>query len=255
MAKTNNSVSTDSFLGRKFQRVGKDVVVEVVIEDEKTKTVIIEFPEGKTMNISRSTLRDKRLWQPYEGDMPEAKEPEVETYIPGTPTEDSQVRDLKKEAKEEAARKRAEERAAKKAEKEAEKAAKKAEKKEVVILRPDTFIEDFTKLAEKHGCTIGYNPKVPNHYTFMYKNACVGRVYTGKNSTTLNMRAGVAELLPYEHTIVKNHMLAGVIKDKYTDKCLTIIEDIIVTGIEYALENDIKFKKKPKKNNEENGGN
>lgn len=236
---TINTSDNNSYIGRKFQRVGKPVFVTVEDYNDKTRTVLITFPDGKTMNLAISTLKDKRLWEPYEGDMPEAEEPEMERYIPGTPEDEPTIlrKPIKKDHKPLGR--------PKKPESEKKKPAKKEPKPDMC---PTEFIDLVTKLAKDKGCTIAHSENTPKFYGVIYGKTCILRIYKGKRDLTLNMKTSVAEELPYESHNIKGHMLSGVIKCQYTDNYKKVITDVIVKGKKYA---DTKKSAKSKKNNKE----
>ena len=55
-------------LNKVFRTVSNGELVKVIEVNEKTKTVLVELPDGKTRSYSPTTLKDKRRFIPVESD-------------------------------------------------------------------------------------------------------------------------------------------------------------------------------------------
>jgi len=223
----NKLIDPADLVGKKFQRTGKDVFVEVIEFNEKTRTVIIQFPDGKTMNITTSTLKDRRLWQPYEGEMPEAKEPEFEKYVPGTPEEEPTVlrKPIKKDHKPLGRPKKPE--------------SEKKVRKPKEVLTPANFHEFVMGLEELLGCTVKNREKTPNLYSIKFGSSNLMDIYKGKLTMCISIKEEVAIEQKLDYTFRNNCIFPASMKYEYTEYEATIT-NLLKACIEYANTNNKK---------------
>lgn len=74
-------------LNKIYKSVSTEELVTVIEFNEKTKTVMVEFPDGRTKSYSSTTIKDKRRFIPVELESPEVVEPLMDLDNPVTEEE------------------------------------------------------------------------------------------------------------------------------------------------------------------------
>jgi len=232
------NVSIETLVGKTFKRADKDFFVKVISEDEKTKTVMLETAEGKTLNLQRHTLKDKRKWVEV-ADEPakeEVEEPVVVEEKPveiveETPVELPKEKDTKKAKKS----KNSEE-------------DKKSKKNNVNSDDISKLLEFVTSKVVELGGVVG----IPSDETFKFRPL----QYNGRQFIKLMWTKKEVKLFCKESNIngntptkVINYSLPCQFNfGEYNDETLRIIEDLIKTSIDnLILKNKTKTSKTNKK--------